>query len=189
MQKCTYFVLMIATICSFSGLSAAQALVEKGNTLTFEAEALGNKNSLINVEWSQMLSKKSADYIQITAVVKSDTPSLTMLFIAKPLIEAIKSANCKAGQCTLKVDDRFQYGQNKEKTMRFLVLHDKSNKPFQHRFVNTSTLSAFASGAESLAKNAGKIGGMIPQVGMAAKAGEQAISTAKAFVGDPLRDF
>ncbi|CAN9169504.1 unnamed protein product [Alternaria alternata] len=38
------------------------------------------------------------------------------------------------------VDDSFQYGQKKDKTNRFLVFHNKDNKPFQHRYVeNTLT--------------------------------------------------
>ena len=164
-------------------------LVEKGDSLTFTVDAFSDKSAVVTVEWSQMLSKRSAKYVQVTAATISKTPSLTMLFIAKPLADAIKTANCKGAKCTIKVDGRIQYGQNSEKTMRFLVLHDKSNKPFQHRFVNTSTLSTFASGAEMLAKQVDSVGGIIPQVGMAAKASQQAISAAKAFVGDPLRDF
>ncbi|KAK0542935.1 hypothetical protein OC845_006379, partial [Tilletia horrida] len=34
----------------------------------------------------------------------------------------------------IKVDDDFQYGQNKDGSMRFLVFHDKRNTPYQHRF-------------------------------------------------------
>lgn len=133
--------------------------------------------------------KKKAKYLQVTAAIKSDTPSLVMLFIAKPLVEIIKTTNCDESKCEIMIDDRFQYGQNKEKTMRFLVLHDKSNKPYQHRFISTSTLSTFASGAESLAKNAEKMGSIVPQAGLAAAAGKQAVSALKSLVGDPLRDF
>lgn len=34
---------------------------------------------------------------------------------------------------TVKIDDDFQYGQNEERTERFLVFHDKNNRPYQVR--------------------------------------------------------
>ena len=173
------------------GLSVAHAspLVNKGDTLIFSSDVFGDQEAVKTVEWSQSFSKRTAKYIQVTASVKSATPTLTMVFIAKPLAIALKESNCKGMKCTLKVDDRFQYGQNSEKTMRFLVLHDKSNKPYQHRFISTSTLSTFADGAKALANQADKVGAIIPPASIAAATGKQAISAIKALVGDPLRDF
>ncbi|KIW29398.1 uncharacterized protein PV07_05215 [Cladophialophora immunda] len=41
---------------------------------------------------------------------------------------------------TFVVDGSFQYGQDKAMTTRFPFYHDKTNKPYQHRFVeNTYT--------------------------------------------------
>ncbi|KAK0542837.1 hypothetical protein OC846_006414 [Tilletia horrida] len=40
---------------------------------------------------------------------------------------------------TLKVDDKFQYGQNSEGKGRYLVFHNRSHMPFQHRFKTSAT--------------------------------------------------
>lgn len=86
------------------------------------------------------MGDRSETYYEIEAAIEGAKLSLVTIFIFDKFSDQVKN-KCKAGLCRLKVDSAFQYGQNKENTVRFLVLHNKSNKPYQHRFVETSMLS------------------------------------------------
>jgi len=84
------------------------------------------------------------------------------------------------GGYKIQVDEAFQYGQDNDKTLRFLVYHNKANKPYQHRFIETTAFS--------------NIGNKIIAVGASAagswsEALNQGAELAKAFIGDYLRDF
>ena len=182
--------------CIFAGLltaiitctASATPLVSAGDQLVFSKATLTDSAAVKNVEWSQSFRSRKEKYVQVTAAVKSDKPYLVMLFIAQGFVPILQE-KCKNDKCMMKVDSRFQYGQNKEKTMRFLVFHEKSNKPYQHRFISTSTLSTFANGAESVAKNAQSLGVIVPQAGLLAATGGKIVSGLKSVLGDPLRDF
>jgi hypothetical protein len=190
-MKAKLTLLFISTFtCSllFGLFQASAKVVEKGDQITFRLTELTNKKNIREVKWSQFMSERTENYIELTAAIKGEKLSLTTVFISSKITDQVKK-NCTGGTCTLKVDSAFQYGQNNEKTVRFLVLHNKSNKPYQHRFVETSMLSMAATGAENTAKSAGLIGGFVPQAAIAAKTGEIAIKKLKALVGDPLRDF
>lgn len=46
-------------------------------------------------------------------------------------LEQLKSRKVDGDDLTVVVSDEFQYGQKKDQSNRFLVYHDKSNKPYQ----------------------------------------------------------
>lgn len=85
----------------------------------------------------------------------------------------------------LKVTREFRYGQNNERTFRFVVLGDKSDNIYQHRF---STAFANLKGNKSTSEAhtvLEYLGAMV-----SAKVGSDALTNmAKAVVGDPLREF
>ena len=163
-------------------------VVEKGDKISFKEAELSNSKNAREVKWSQFMRERTETYLEINAAIEGKGLALTTVFISKILVDQIKK-KCASGKCILKIDQSFQYGQNKEKTVRFLVLHNKSNKPYQHRFVETSMLSMAASGAEATMKGAGLITSFVPGAAIASKTGEVAIKKLKALVGDPLHDF
>ena len=82
----------------------------------------------------------------------------------------------------LKVTQEFRYGQNQERTFRFLVLGDKSDKMFQHRFA--SAFQDYRS-ATSFQNFGEKVNGAIN----AYFESSEATDMVKSIVGDPLREF
>lgn len=57
-----------------------------------------------------------------------------ILFVQASKLGALKSKKITGDDYDIVVDDSFQYGQDNAKTKRFLVYHDKDNKPYQVRF-------------------------------------------------------
>lgn len=55
----------------------------------------------------------------------------SVIFIQKSYVDSLKNKKVSGDDLTVVVDDSFQYGQNKEKTKRWLAYHDKNNKPYQ----------------------------------------------------------
>lgn len=54
-----------------------------------------------------------------------------VIFISTSYLEKFKGKKAAGEDFTVVVDDSFQYGQNKEKTNRWLAFHDKSMNAFQ----------------------------------------------------------
>ncbi|KAE8219654.1 hypothetical protein CF319_g6690 [Tilletia indica] len=87
-------------------------------------------------------------------------------------------------QKSIKVDSDFQFGQQTDGKNRFLVYHNKANKPFQHRFVETT----LASGIFNTIKGPlNSVAPLIPYVGTVLK--EQFTSRFPGLAGHPLRDW
>ncbi len=155
-------------------------VVKKGNKITFPSEALSNTDAVVNIKWQQDLQDKQADYILVDTVL-AGTKDIVPLFVQKSLSKNFL-AKCKteADECTVEVDGDFQYGQNKEQTFRFLVYHSKSNKAYQHRFINQTTASKITTFAKKITGSVD-----IPVI----KTLNSLISLGQAVFGDPLRDF
>lgn len=183
-----FFILLTLVGFTSSAFADPSQLVQLGDTLVFEEAQLKSEKSITQVEWSQSLRSRKEPYLQLTAMREGDNPSLVMLFVHKALLPAL-GKDCNKGLCKVKVSKAFQYGQNKEQTLRFVVWHDKSNKPYQHRFLSTSTLTTFSDGAQQLAGAAKESGLPIPGLGAASSMGETLVKGLKSVIGDPLRDF
>jgi len=54
-----------------------------------------------------------------------------VIFISTSYLDSFKAKKVAGEDFTIVVDDSFQYGQNKEKTARWLAYHDKSMNAFQ----------------------------------------------------------
>ena len=128
------------------------SLVAKGNTIHVPAQFLGgDQGKKITVSWSQNLKSRSAEFWICKYTVKSGgkrtiphTALLAMLirhsgsssgviFVQANKLDEFKAKKTAGEEFTLEIDDSFQYGQDKALTKRFLVYHDKGNKPYQVR--------------------------------------------------------
>ncbi|KAI8623565.1 hypothetical protein F5Y19DRAFT_458319 [Xylariaceae sp. FL1651] len=125
-------------------------VVEKGNVIYIPADKLTSNE--VTVEWQQSLSNKTAQYYSVPFFNKTQGNEESVIFIQKTYLDALKNKKVDGDDLTVIVDDSFQYGQNKEKTKRWLAYHDKNNKAYQWRFVATvssklgSALATFGGG-------------------------------------------
>ncbi|KAG9187008.1 hypothetical protein G6011_10116 [Alternaria panax] len=130
-------------------------LVSEGNTIYVPAECLvGDERKKVTVSWSQMMRTRTQEYWVCNYQVKSGGNLDGVIYIQTDKVDEFKSKKTGGDEFTLTVDNTFQYGQNKEQTKRFLVFHNKDNKPFQHRFVAT-TLSAFGKKGADIVRDLG----------------------------------
>ncbi|KAI0258577.1 hypothetical protein BC834DRAFT_847282 [Gloeopeniophorella convolvens] len=161
----------------------------------------------VNVEWQQSFSNRSAAYYVLIAQNRNQSKCFLVLpvksrsygvgaavadnaevtfFIAEEWYSGSASAPqhiSKVGRVVnggyeVTITDVFQYGQkNKAGDGRFVVYHDHSRKPFQHRFV--SSIGSTAAGV------AQKIAGLFGYASVA----DIVANAAKAFIGDYLHNF
>ncbi|KAM7195517.1 hypothetical protein V8F33_006687 [Rhypophila sp. PSN 637] len=112
------------------------------------------------VEWTQNWGRNRSDtYYAVTFsnVTRNNDPG--RLFIASSYVDVFKSDSqvVDDGQVySFKVNDKFRYGQNAEGKDRFLVLHDLSNKPFQHRFASNTKIQYATKASDILTGAAGR---------------------------------
>jgi hypothetical protein len=125
--------------------------VTKGDTLAIDAATLTQKE--VHVVWQQAWQSRSQDYYLITYtnttrskslapsnrlvvliffVIATEAENSGVLFIQKNMLDAFKAKQV-AGQkqITFKVDESFQYGQDRSQKNRWLAFHDKSQKMYQ----------------------------------------------------------
>lgn len=158
-------------------------IAEKGDWIKFNPEFKQTET----IQWQQNFSNRQEEYIVLPYSVKGKEASGSLfiqlgfadLFFEKCSEDESSNPLVKGGY-KIQVDDAFQYGQNNEKTLRFLVFHKKDNKPYQHRFIETTAFSI--------------IGNKIVAIGGSAAPHwnellEKGADIAKAFIGDYLRDF
>ncbi|KAK7447736.1 hypothetical protein VKT23_013992 [Stygiomarasmius scandens] len=151
--------------------------VQKGDIISF---ALDVKRE-VTVTWSQSLSTKSEPYYAIAAVNTSRGNADVNFFVQKNKFdnELSSFASVDGNTAKVTVTDKFQYGQkNAQGDFRFVVYHDTSRKPYQHRFIETTLLAKGGDIALKLAKGFGYEG-----------VGTSVADFAKCFVGDYLRNF
>ncbi|CZS83295.1 unnamed protein product [Fusarium graminearum] len=108
-------------------------VVEKGNKIFIPADQLTAVE--VKVEWSKSLTNYSEQYYTVSFFNKDQSNEESVIFIQKSYLEALKSKRAPGDDLTIIVDDSFQYGQNKEKTKRWLAFHNKKNEAYQWRFV------------------------------------------------------
>lgn len=159
-------------------IAIASGMVERGDKIIFPTDALKTDDNVVSIEWQQDFKQRKADYVIVDSVI-DHTNVVVPLFVQKSLMEKLlNKCATDANECSLVVDEDFQYGQNNEKTFRFLIYHNKSYRPYQHRFINTSTASKIAGLAKAKLANNKDL-----------KVLDEAVSKAQAIFGDYLRDF
>ncbi|KAK5952286.1 hypothetical protein OHC33_006759 [Knufia fluminis] len=149
-------------------------VVEKGNKIFVPADKLTATE--VTVQWQQNFSQRQQQYYSVPFYNKDLGDEQSVLFIQKDYLDSFKNKKTSGDDFTLIVDDSFQYGQNKEKTERWLAYHDKSMNAFQWRFI-ASMQSKLGGGLADFA------GGILKQyIGID-------LSILKGLIGDPLRNF
>lgn len=185
--------LIAATLVLVTGATTSIAgVVGKGDTVIFPRAQLNDSASVQTIEWKQNMSSRSEKYIQLTAT------DGTSVFVQPEMAGQVQQ-KCDANFCAFTVGKDFQYGQSADKTTRFLVLHDKKRKPFQHRFMENKTLEIAARGAQmavdlgegpatAFATASGVPVVLIPK-GLRDQVMRNVGTTMKAVIGDDLRNF
>ncbi|KAK7442568.1 hypothetical protein VKT23_016166 [Stygiomarasmius scandens] len=159
--------------------------VQKGDVISFALDAKRE----VTVTWSQSLSSKSEPYYAIAATNTSRDNATVNFFVQKnwfdSQLSSFASIDGKSNILRLRntakvtITDKFQYGQkNAQGDFRFVVYHDTSRKPYQHRFIETTLLAKGGDIALKLAKGFGYDA-----------IGTNVTDFAKAFIGDYLRNF
>ncbi|KAK7447752.1 hypothetical protein VKT23_014010 [Stygiomarasmius scandens] len=151
--------------------------VQKGDIISFSLDAKRE----VTVTWSQSLSSKSEPYYAIAAVNTSRDNASVNFFVQKNKFdsELASFASVDGNNAKVTITDKFQYGQkNAQGDFRFVVYHDTSRKPYQHRFIETTLLAKGGDLALKLAKGFGY-----------EAIGTNVADFAKSFIGDYLRNF
>ncbi|KAL4724255.1 hypothetical protein ACLX1H_008868 [Fusarium chlamydosporum] len=108
-------------------------VVEKGNKIFIPADQLTATE--VKVGWSKNFSNYSEQYYTVPFFNKDQSNEESVIFIQKSYLDALNNKKAPGDDLTVIVDDSFQYGQNKEKTKRWLAFHNKNNEAYQWRFV------------------------------------------------------
>ncbi|KAK3689834.1 hypothetical protein B0T22DRAFT_491191 [Podospora appendiculata] len=167
--------------------------VQRGNEILvplFDGEALG---PALTVKWQQSFSQRSEPYYRVTAD-NITTGEVLQLFIAAEWFKSSTAANANhiskiatlvPGEgYKITVDERFQFGQkNAQGEARFLVLHDKTRTPYQHRFIETAVASALSRQGEGVADK------VLAFFALPKGTASTITDTVKAYIGDYLRNF
>ncbi|KAG8782661.1 hypothetical protein FRC12_020580 [Ceratobasidium sp. 428] len=180
-------------------MSAPTYIVQPGDVLLVPEQGL----TQLSIEWQQSLQNKKADYLTGFVQVKGkgeagkalsflqrewyNTDHLgpkgklaQLLDFAKHAPTLRKTQSAVGDYYELKVDGKSRYGQKNAKgEARFIVYHDTSRNPFQHRFMN-----------QALRQTALGIGQKIAQMmGVSSSLIDTATSQIQCGGGDPLRKF
>ncbi|KAF5000371.1 hypothetical protein FGRMN_1839 [Fusarium graminum] len=122
------------------------ALVTKGDVIQFSDMVRSATDKTVDpvritITWQQNLRTRSEAYISCTYSVISSGKRGQLFIQASKLGDLWDKRDQKGDKnwITVQVGDAFQYGQNEDRTDRFLVYHDKSNRPYQRRFVKQLT--------------------------------------------------
>ncbi|KAK5652027.1 hypothetical protein OQA88_10930 [Cercophora sp. LCS_1] len=161
---------------------------ETGNVLSIPAYQPKAEDATVELEWSQTFKTRQATYYIVPAKNVTKGNADVMLFIQDRFykdesngdhIGKIPGATKDGENFTVTINDHFQYGQkNKQGEKRWVVLHDKGNKMFQHRFMTTTVQGNAADWAKTLANQfgAGDLASQVHDLG-------------SRFVGDYLHTF
>ncbi|KAJ4137290.1 hypothetical protein NW768_002872 [Fusarium equiseti] len=157
--------------------------VSKGDVLTIPAYNQEAENNAVELQWSQQFRTRTARYYIVQAHNQSKDNAEVLLFVQdryyKDFNSNVPGARQEGGSWVVTIDHQFQYGQkNKNGDGRWLVLHDKSNKMYQHRFMIVTIQSKASEQAKNLARRFG-----------AGDIADQVVKLGNGFLGDYLHEF
>ncbi|KAG8755152.1 hypothetical protein FRC12_010981 [Ceratobasidium sp. 428] len=157
-------------------MSAPTYIVQSGDVLLVPEQGL----TQLTIEWQQSLQNKKGDYLTGFVPVKGKGQNDVVLIFIQSDWYNTGHINKVDGHYELKVDDKTRYGQKNAKgEARFIVYHDTSRNPFQHRFMN-----------QALRQTALGIGQKVAQMmGVPSVMSDAVSSQIQALCGDPLRKF
>ncbi|KAJ4323570.1 hypothetical protein N0V84_004311 [Fusarium piperis] len=160
----------------------------KGDVLIIPAYGAQSEQATLEIQWSQSFRTRTARYYVIPAQNQSKGNESVLLYVqdrfykdegSNDYIGRIQGARREDNSWIVSISDRFQYGQkNKNGDGRWVALHDKDNKPYQHRFMISTIQGQAAEWAKTLAKQfgAGEIADAVSKLG-------------SSFIGDYLHTF
>ncbi|KAG8766731.1 hypothetical protein FRC12_006682 [Ceratobasidium sp. 428] len=165
-------------------MSAPTYIVQLGDVLLVPEQGL----SQLTIEWQQSLQNKKGDYLTCFVPVKGKGEADKVLCFFQsdwynaahlgPKGELVQSL--VGDHYEVKVDGKARYGQKNAKgEARFIVYHDTSRNPYQHRFIN-----------QALRQTALGIGQKVAQMlGVSSSLIDTATSQIQCGSGDELRKF
>ena len=150
------------------------------------------------IQWSQDGKDVSKRYFLLSAMFENPRepgklPSEVPIYVQahlKPFFLNACQQEMDSGICSITVDENFRYGQDAEKTKRFLVMHERTLMPFQHRFMDTNNLAILLKTGKETVEAMGKpVADYVPYANLVGKLGEGTASAMKKTFGDQLWIF
>ena len=170
--------------------TAHPTLVARGDTFEVTQDAISNAPT-VPITFSQNCEDKTVKYVRIDGAKPASKPAFT-LFIEEGQVEAFKAkSKASGGVIQAEIDGDYQYGQDADKTMRWVVFHNKAHKPFQSRFFTTDMRSMANDAVSNVAGTAKDSGAtrVIAYGDTAADATQEGSKVAADAVGHYLRTF
>ncbi|KAF5540159.1 hypothetical protein FMEXI_8610 [Fusarium mexicanum] len=161
----------------------------KGDVLSVPTYTSDAEQNTVEISWSQMFRTRTARYYVVNAQNQSKGNADVLMYIQdryykdsnnNEYIGKLPGARQEGNSWVVSITDRFQYGEkNRNGDGRWVALHDRDNKPFQHRFMIVTTQ------AQNLSALAKKLAGSIG----AGEIAEQVHKLGGGYIGDYLRTF
>ena len=202
---CTVLVSTLLSGCSWFGFSGPRVddrdnphpehLVQTGDVIEIPRAMLREHTK--SIQWSQDGVDMMDEYFVMKGIFRNPRlpdamPTQVPLFVQSSFIEDFEAecradAAAKLNACMMPVTSKLRYGQNAEKTMRFLVFHDPNYEPFQHRFIDTDTLAILTKVSYRTVDSVlDHTEDLIPYGSLIKKAGAASAELMSASVGDQL---
>ena len=168
-------------------------LVRLGDVVQLNPELLDE--AVQEIHWSQDGKDITKRYFVLSAMFHNPRepgtiPSEVPIYVQSYLKEFFLNKCQKdvgSNTCSLTVDRNFRYGQDAEKTKRFLVMHERSLTPFQHRFMDTNSMAILLKAGKKATESMGKpAADYIPYAGLMGKLGDGTANAMKKAFGDQL---
>ncbi|KAM0297362.1 hypothetical protein ACHAPM_009895 [Fusarium culmorum] len=160
----------------------------KGDIISVPAYTPEAEVNALEISWYQSLRTRTARYYLVNAHSQSKGGVDVLMFIQDryykdanigEFIGKLPGARQEGNSWVVEISDRFQYGQkNKNGEGRWVALHDKDNKPYQHRFMVVTIQGRLSEAAKNLAKSFG-----------AGEIADQVMKLGNSFIGDYLHTF
>ncbi|KAF4452095.1 hypothetical protein F53441_5028 [Fusarium austroafricanum] len=162
----------------------------KGDVLVIPAYSSESEQNAIEIQWSQSFRTRTARYYLVHAQNQSKGGVDALIYIqdrfykdsnSNDYIGKLPGARMEGikDSWIVSISDRFQYGQkNKNGDGRWVCLHDRDNKPYQHRFMVVTIQGKLSDAAKNLARSFG-----------AGDIADQVMKLGNSFIGDYLHTF
>ncbi|KAL5589247.1 hypothetical protein FOVSG1_011114 [Fusarium oxysporum f. sp. vasinfectum] len=160
----------------------------KGDLLSVPAYTADAEQNAVEISWSQSFRTRTARYYIVNAQNQSKGNTNVLMYIqdryykdsnSNEYIGKLPGARQEGNSWIVSITDRFQYGQkNKNGDGRWVALHDKDNKPYQHRFMIVTIQGKLTEAAKNLARSFG-----------AGEIAEQVSKLGGSYIGDYLHTF
>ncbi|KAF5649698.1 hypothetical protein F52700_595 [Fusarium sp. NRRL 52700] len=160
----------------------------KGDVLSVPAYTAEAEQNAIEISWSQSFRTRTARYYVVKAQNQSKDNVNVLMYIqdryykdsnSNDYIGKLPGARQEGNSWIVSITDRFQYGEkNRNGDGRWVALHDRDNKPYQHRFMIVTIQGQLTEQAKNLARyiGAGDIADQVTKLG-------------GGYIGDYLRTF